>query len=182
MMLPEFAPFAKIPRWKRDVIITEKLDGTNAQVCIQNGVLYYGSRNRWITPANDNFGFAAWCTSFSEELLKLGEGRHYGEWYGNGIQRGYGLREKRFALFNTARWNKDNPPPWCCSVVPVLYHGSLDESGIDTVLDSLIHTGSVAVPGFMDPEGIVIYHSASRSMYKRTCKQDSVPKSEIVAV
>jgi len=50
-MRPEFLPFGKIPRLLRDIIITEKLDGTNASVTItEEGEIYAGSRNRYITP------------------------------------------------------------------------------------------------------------------------------------
>jgi len=41
--------------------------------------------------------------------------------------------------------------------------------------------GSVAAPGFMDPEGIVVYLSAARSMFKVTLKGDDAPKSLDVA-
>src|SRR6266404_7201095 len=97
----EFVAFPKIPRISREMIITEKLDGTNAQVWIGDyGEFQTGSRNRWITPgkATDNAGFAGWCEENKEELLKLGPGHHFGEWWGRGIQRTYGLNEKRFSL------------------------------------------------------------------------------------
>ena len=43
----EFQTFNKIPRLSRDCVITEKLDGTNAQILItENKKLYAGSRNR----------------------------------------------------------------------------------------------------------------------------------------
>jgi len=46
-----------------------KIDGTNASVwCANNGVCF-GSRNREITPDNDNQGFAVWAsqnTAFTE--------------------------------------------------------------------------------------------------------------------
>jgi hypothetical protein len=79
------------------------------------------SRSRWITPDDDNFGFAAWVEANRDELLTLGPGRHFGEWWGSGIQRGYGLPkgEKRFSLFNVSRWGESRPA--CCHVVPVLY-------------------------------------------------------------
>ena len=43
----EIQTFNKIPRLSRDCVITEKLDGTNAQILItENKKLYAGSRNR----------------------------------------------------------------------------------------------------------------------------------------
>lgn len=118
------------------MIVTEKIDGTNAQILIEpisrqsfdsnliaaedipdsgseNGVnesyvlgMYAGSRSKWITPQSDNSGFAKWCLANHAELFKLGQGRHFGEWWGSGIQRGYNLPkgEKRFSLFNALRW------------------------------------------------------------------------------
>jgi hypothetical protein len=69
----EFQDFPKMARLTRDVIVTEKIDGTNAQVCIaEDGTLLAGSRTRWITTTDDNFGFAAWVEAHREELLTLG--------------------------------------------------------------------------------------------------------------
>ncbi len=173
----EFKPFPKLARLNRDIVITEKIDGTNAQVCItEEGQFLTGSRTRWITPEDDNFGFAKWANDNKEELLKLGPGQHFGEWYGGKIQRGYGLKEKRFALFNVGRWNKDNIPA-CCSLVPILYQGLYHQDAIELCLVKLQQEGSLAVPGFQNPEGIVIFHTASRQLYKVTLKDDQVPKS-----
>jgi hypothetical protein len=37
--------------------------------------------------------------------------------------------------------------------------------------------GSYAVPGFMDPEGIVIYHTAGGHLYKKTFEGDDGGKT-----
>jgi hypothetical protein len=103
--MTEFQEFPKMPRRSRDVVITEKIDGTNACVFIgEDGEFLAGSRTRWITPEDDNFGFSRWAHENKDDLLTLGPGRHFGEWWGSGIQRKYGLTEKRFSLFNTSRW------------------------------------------------------------------------------
>lgn len=173
-----FEEFPKIPRLKRECVITEKIDGTNAQVVItEDGEIGACSRTRVITPGKDtdNFGFAAWVQDNREELLKMGPGRHFGEWYGAGIQRTYGLTERRFALFNTARWNPQNPnKPACCEVVPILFVGALGDA--DQALQDLEKNGSKAVPGFMRPEGVVVYHAASRNLFKAVIENDDVPK------
>ncbi len=194
--MSEFIPFPKIPRYSRNVIVTEKIDGTNAQVFIRrlpdtevmptetpivavhgDLLIYAGSRNRWITPEDDNAGFARWVKENAQELSKLGEGAHFGEWWGAGIQRRYGLDHKRFSLFNTARWSDERGErPVCCHVVPVLWHGSLDDLNTQAVLDSLATGGSMAAPGFMKPEGIVIFHGAAKQMFKRTIDKDDEPK------
>jgi hypothetical protein len=175
----EFQAFPKIARLNRDCIITEKLDGTNAQVHIDDdGVVSAGSRTRWITPgkSTDNFGFAAWVESNADELRKLGSGIHFGEWWGLGIQRGYGLHECRFSLFNAERW-LDNPErPSCCGVVPVLYRGSFSTLDVEDAVHRLREHGSVAAPGFMRPEGVIVWHCAARSMFKVTLEKDSEPK------
>ncbi len=176
---PEFVPFPKIARLSRQIVITEKLDGTNAQIFItEDGQLIAGSRTRWITPKDDNYGFAKWVAEHESELLTLGPGAHFGEWWGGGVQRGYGLLkgEKRFSLFNVGRWNADNPPPACCHVVPVLYSGPFDQDEIESCLDRLRDFGSVAAPGFMKPEGIIIYHAAAKTMLKKTLEKDEQPK------
>lgn len=172
----EFQPFPKMARFAREIIVTEKIDGTNAQVFIaDDGAILAGSRSRWITPEDDNFGFARWVGENADELRQLGPGRHFGEWWGAGIQRRYGLTEKRFSLFNVSRWSDERPA--CCGVVPVLYRGQFDQSQIDACLDGLANYGSNAAPGFMDPEGIVIFHVAANVGFKRTIKKDDEPKS-----
>ncbi len=184
-MTPEFQAFPKIPRFNRDVVITEKIDGTNACVVIAEDDGYGGStdgliiaaqsRKRIITPEADNFGFAAWVKENEEDLKLLGPGYHYGEWYGKGIQRGYGLDHKRFALFNP---DTKNVPP-CCEVVPVLTRTTANRlnAEIHTSLCMLRDAGSAAVPQFLNPEGIVIYHTAARQTFKVLLEGDDFPKA-----
>jgi hypothetical protein len=195
-----FEEFPKIPRLKREVVITEKIDGTNAQIAWvpitseehlaevkadlnalhlvygpHDGdapmALYAGSRTRWLNASKegDNFGFAKWAIQNAIELYKLGPGRHYGEWYGSGIQRNYGLTEKRFALFNVGRWTEETKPA-CCRIAPILSRG--ENANPDEALWKLREYGSRIVPGFMKPEGIIVFHSASRQMYKLTLDGD----------
>lgn len=177
-MTTPFVKFPKIPRLRRETVVTEKLDGTNAQIYVgEDGGFLVGSRNRWITPDDDNFGFATWAYERKEELMGLGHGHHFGEWWGQGIQRGYGLDEKRFSLFNTARWNEDNPNrPACCHVVPVLNSGLFDGTDAEYWVERLKGEGSRAAPGFMNPEGVVVYHTAAKMYFKMTCEKDEKPK------
>lgn len=181
-----FEAFTKIPRLRRGCVITEKIDGTNAQIYIPElpfeGELatlpfLVGSRNRWITRDQDNYGFANWAYSNVDELLKLGPGHHYGEWWGAGIQRRYGLSEKRFSLFNVGRW-KDVQLPAGVSLVPTIYDGIFSDWAITDALDKLRNEGSLAAPGFMQPEGIIIYHSASRQLFKVTLEKDAEHKGK----
>ena len=173
----DFNEFPKIARLSRECIITEKIDGTNGQIYIgEDGEFLVGSRTRWITPENDNFGFARWAYDNKDDLMALGPGRHFGEWWGQGIQRGYALKEKRFSLFNVTRWTEAHPP--CCDVVPVLWRGIFETDAVLMCLRDLIETGSVASPGFMRPEGVVVYHVAANMCFKKTIEKDEEPKSK----
>jgi hypothetical protein len=177
----EFTSFNKISRLSRNCVVTEKIDGTNASICIgEDGTFLTGSRTRWITPEKDNYGFSRWAHENKEELLKLGVGHHFGEWWGSGCQRGYGLQkgEKRFSLFNTERWNNNPELPKCCFVVPVLYEGVFDTTKIEECLTLLATKGSLASPGFRHPEGIVVWHTAARIYFKKTIANDDSPKSK----
>lgn len=177
----DFVAFKKIPRLSREVVVTEKIDGTNGVIYIgEDGEFLVGSRSRWIDEKTDNHNFWHWATENKEELMKLGAGTHYGEWWGSGIQRGYGLPkgEKRFSLFNTARWSDDLIRPKCCYVVPVLWTGIFDTLLIDGLLQTMKEQGSRAVPGFMNPEGVVIYHKAGNLMFKKTIEKDDEYKGK----
>lgn len=174
---PEFEGFKKIGRLSKECIVTEKLDGTNAQVYItEEGDIFVGSRNRWITPTEDNFGFAKWVEGNKETLLKLGPGRHYGEWWGKGIAIGYGLNEKRFSLFNVHRWNDTNCPDGI-HVVPILYTGKFDTIIIENLIKDLRTFGSVAATGWPRPEGIVIFHTGNGCLFKKFLENDDIPKT-----
>lgn len=179
--MAEFQSFQKIARLSREIIITEKIDGTNASIFIsEDGEFLIGSRTRWITPTDDNYGFAKWATAHEGELRQLGPGHHFGEWWGQGIQRNYSLTEKRFYLFNTHRWGGVEIRPTCCGVVPILYEGPLEDhgvmKGVKSSIARLTNEGSVVSPGFMKPEGIVIYHKAANLLLKKTLEKDEEPK------
>lgn len=203
----EFKGFPKMARLSRECIITEKLNGTNAQILIKpacefegtedtsdalgvfdGNVVFAGSRTRWIQPGNDNFGFAAWALANVTELLKLGPGSHFGEYWGKGIQVGYGLSERRFSLFNAARWvpaplfggvidtavtESPRLGPSCCSVVPTLYRGPFTSGAAEAALAGLKEFGSRAAPGFKDPEGVIVYHVAAGIGFKKTLDGDA---------
>jgi hypothetical protein len=193
----EFVEFPKMARLTREAIITEKIDGTNGCIVIDDdGSFRVGSRTRWITPQDDNHGFARWAYDHEQELRGLGVGRHFGEWWGSGIQRGYGLPsgDKRFSLFNVIRWCRHGEVPQqipaadprifkmqdvlpsCCGLVPVLWRGLFSTEDAHFALNRLASGGSVAAPGFMKPEGIVVFHIAGNVGFKKTIEKDEVPK------
>jgi hypothetical protein len=176
--IPKFTEFKKILRLSRLCVVTEKIDGTNASIYIgEDGTFLCGSRTRWITPRDDNYGFAMWAYTHKDELMQLGPGHHFGEWWGQKIQRAYGLTKKRFSLFNTSRWNKENLPS-CCHVVPILFQGIFDTIAIHSAISMLELHGSQAAPGFMRPEGVVIYHVAGNLYFKKTIEKDQEHKSQ----
>jgi hypothetical protein len=184
-----FKAWPKIPRYENEsVVITEKLDGTNACVVVESSVnlvveppvtplvtlklpdkyihIWAQSRTRLITPSDDNYGFAKWVVQNQEELANLGDGYHYGEWWGSGIQRNYGMDKKVFSLFNVGRWKADNTPN-CCSLVPILYTGRMHDELIDVIKTDLSMHGSFATPHkYMRPEGMVIYYTQSKTYQK----------------
>ena len=175
----DFIKFPKMHRLKRECMITEKLDGTNAQIVFsEDGEMLCGSRNRVITPEDDNHGFATWATERQQELFNLlGEGRHYGEWWGQGIHRKYGLDEKRFSLFNASRWSGlDGNQVDGVHVVPILFEGLFTTDNVDFELMRLHDVGSSAAPGFRNPEGIVVFHKPSQTTFKLTFEHDETGK------
>jgi len=158
----------------------------------EDGEFLTGSRTRWIAPEDDNYGFSAWAHEHKDELMSLGVGHHFGEWWGKGINRNYGLTERRFSLFNVHRWclhgstptvtpsqNPKSPPhiqdvlPPCVGLVPVIYRGMFDTAKIELLCNQMREMGSVAEPGFMNPEGVVVYHTAGNVLFKKTLEKDS---------
>ncbi len=194
--MPEFVPFGKIARLNREIVITEKIDGTNAAIGVGDDFSVWAqSRTRIIVPEDDNFGFAAWVDKNRTALsVALGPGLHFGEWWGCGIQRGYELTERRFSLFNTKRWGEGEGAErlkqlQTCGIavhsVPVLYEGPWHSAvGFAECwhpyeeLHQLRAHGSYAVPGYMNPEGIVVFHKASNQLFKVTCEKDEAHKTQ----
>ena len=142
----EFKGWPKTPRLENELmVITEKIDGTNACVIFHEvykgdshnaittlpyeGDLEIGvwaqSRTRLIYPEDDNFGFAKYVKENAEELFfLLGMGRHFGEWWGQGIQRTYGADRKYFSIFNT--FIPVNPNEIGLKTIPLIYSGKFD--------------------------------------------------------
>lgn len=198
----EFTDFGKIPRLNREWVVSEKIDGTNAAVIIEEGpdgyVVGAQSRNRLITPDDDNFGFAQWVEDNATLLADtLGEGVHFGEWAGPGIQKNpHELDERKFFLFIPARYmGIISDEAWRAGVVVVPTFGLAVNlgtlyKGVEDVLEMLRDTGSfahyvshpdsdfVGEPyGRGKAEGVVVYSTAARQAFKVTTKDDDIPKA-----
>lgn len=89
---------------------TTKLHGTNGAIGYNKSedALWFQSRERIITPLDDNAGFARTYTDKKNEILKLlpvCDSAHdvaiFGEWCGQGIQKGVAISSlsKRFIVF-----------------------------------------------------------------------------------
>lgn len=211
----EFEAWPKTARlFRENMVVTEKIDGTNAAVGVVDGLwgdesdnfmqlwvdgqpytVYAQSRNRLITPTvlsgnkgSDNYGFAQFVYSNADPLVRtLGFGLHFGEWWGQGIARNYGVDGRYFSLFNTSRWKHLEDPearesigvPDQVRVVPTLAVNTLDTEVIRRQLDLLKECGSVAAPEFMNPEGVCVYLPAAQKTFKVTYEGD-LPKGMVV--
>lgn len=188
----EFQGFQKIPRLSRECIITEKIDGTNAFIEVLPAPILVeglfteptdfivGSRKRFIKPGDDNFGFAAWAYKNQEQLkAELGFGKHFGEWWGAGINKRYPGAPRTFSLFNTSVWQtaKLEGKLTLCEVVPVLYQGLFTTTIVEEILAKLAVSKSMVWQDAV-PEGVVVYHTAARTYFKKTLKDDEKGKEE----
>jgi len=201
----EFKGWGSTPRENKNKTITEKIDGTNACVVIYNGVVSAQSRKRLITPDDDNYGFAKWVYENAGALMDtLGYGYHYGEWYGEGIQKNpLGIEGKRFALFHPTKYNESNGYELenvdGLETVPLLHHGQCDVFTIPNIMHDLetygtkvvgakredVHTGIPGLEGMeyvyqkaADAEGIIIWNNETRTRTKMLLKDDAFHKWE----
>jgi hypothetical protein len=58
-------------------------------------------------------------------------------------------------------------------VVPVLASGTFNTVLIQQTIDLLSNEGSKAAPGFMKPEGVVVFHVQGRLLFKKTIEKDT---------
>jgi hypothetical protein len=214
-MTIDFTPWPKIPRINQEEItITEKIDGTNAAVGIREietldgaqqphewtvgvveGKLFAvraQSRKRFITPDTDNYGFADWVSRNVLRLIEgLGEGLHFGEWWGEGIQKNrYNVERKYFSLFNTYRWDADSLAEAGLLDVGVRVVPELIKTGIEglphrlsTAKQILQSNGSLAAKGegatCYDPEGVVLHFRRGDAPFKFIFSNPDTPKSAL---
>lgn len=202
----EFKSWGSTTRENKNKTITEKIDGTNACIVIYNGKVSAQSRKRIITPDDDNYGFAKWVYDNAGVLMDtLGYGYHYGEWYGEGIQKNpLGIEGKRFALFWATKYTEQNGYELNkvdgLETVPLLHHGQCDVWTIPNIMQDLDTYGSKVVgakttlvgsevPGMGDlvyqynraasAEGIIIWNNETRTRTKMLLENDAFHKWEV---
>lgn len=175
-----FKAWPKTPRFEESkLVFTEKIDGTNSCIIFDDEGKLSGvqSRNRMIVPGDDNYGFAKWVHENQEELSHvLGPGYHYGEWWGQGIRRGYGMDRKVFSLFNVGRWGNIfnlHPDKTLVDAVPsmeiTLEEGASFDEVLDRVKEYFLPSSWAASKynvDYRNPEGFMMYHARSEQLYK----------------
>lgn len=199
----QFKSWGSTTRENKNKTITEKLDGTNACIVAQDGKVTAQSRKRIITPDDDNYGFAKWVYDNAGALLDtLGYGYHYGEWYGEGIQKNpLGIEGKRFALFHATKYTEGNGFDLervdGLETVPLLHHGQCDVWTIPKIMEDLeiygtkvkgaktekIYTGIPGLEGTeyvyekaAKSEGIIIWNNETRTRTKMLLENDAFHK------
>lgn len=184
----EFRPWGSTDRFHKGLYVTEKIDGTNGCIAIGYRKVVAQSRKRSISPDNDNYGFAAWVHENAGVLEDtLGIGYHYGEWYGEGIQKNpLGIGGRHFGLFNAWHWGRpENLDSLSMvpglTVVPTLFDGTKNDADIYTlprIVEDLAYYGS-SVQGsnpLAKPEGIIVWHRGTNTRYKILLDNDHLHK------
>lgn len=162
---------SKHPIWDApEVVVTEKVHGTNVRIANVDGQYVLGGRNMIFTAENakQSMGFYDWWQSRGGPFPPPGHVL-YGEWYGKGIMKGvnYGP-DKRFIAFDIfdiatqAYWSRETFQTHCMMLdipgVPALYAGKPDIDVFKALIerDSVLarEIGIIDTPNLM--EGIVI--------------------------
>jgi hypothetical protein len=128
-----------------------KLHGTNAAISFGPGGVHCQSRNRVITPDDDNLGFATWVSEMSEDTIQaiseIARARLcitepssrvviYGEWCGGNIQDNVGIKhmERKFVVFGVRTVKnpseEDQSSTWDNDNIHFNYRAVLNEAGV----------------------------------------------------
>lgn len=149
------------------VIVTEKLHGSNARYLYLDGTMYVGSHYQWKAPGTPNiFNRALQQHPWIKEWCESNEGRTlYGEIVGDQKGYTYGLDKAKgeldFRAFDIWEPNGSWTKPWTESSdlfntnstknVPILYSGVADMDKIKALTD-----GMSKIDGKTQREGIVV--------------------------
>ena len=173
-------------------IISEKIDGTNGLIEINETNVRFGSRNRYVFFNDDNAGFANFFRDYEARFKDAAKDiitdesyplRIYGEWFGCGIQRNYGLKDKFFMPFHLFYSKKLIEYQIPNIVTPnIMYAGKFSIEVVDACMQQLKLDGSGVVKNYKQPEGIVIFFPKYNFRLKETFDgakwKDALPKSE----
>lgn len=105
-----------------------KIHGTNAAVGkTEDGIVWFQSRNRILTPDDDNYDFAKWAVRKDWDFVNPGT-IVYGEWAGEGIQSKVAISQasRKFYIFSTYDHQYGE---W----VPLDFHGDYREWDKDII-------------------------------------------------
>jgi RNA ligase (TIGR02306 family) len=161
--LENYQKYRSVIEHGQEVVITEKIDGTNARFTWYDGEMYAGSRNYWLKPDSVNVWNSMRTTSPEIVHFCARHPNHvlYGEIYGPVQTLKYGLDKPMFAAFavHDGRWwmpydeMKEVFKAYGIRKAPELCRGPWDESRMLEIAER----DSIAshAPGQM-MEGIVI--------------------------
>jgi hypothetical protein len=140
-----YDPFKPLPTL--DFVGTVKCHGSNGAVCqAKDGTRWFQSRERILSLMSDNLGFAFWATKNAEmfdalfnrlKIFGYETACIYGEWCGQGIQKGVGISQLPkmfipFAIRVDDRWLRpDDIEEICDGITKTIYDFKTYEMSID---------------------------------------------------
>ncbi|ASD50537.1 RNA ligase [Acidovorax phage ACP17] len=128
---------------------TVKLHGTNAAVCTDGKTTWLQTRERILPENESHMGFREFYTRNKEEFARMFDrirevrgdvdNEHiqiYGEWAGNGIQKGVGLVhcKKFFAVFAISTGTGENVKHWSPKRIAAFFPGLADWLGSEEIV------------------------------------------------
>lgn len=162
--------------------IFPKIDGTNASVWLQDGVVNAGSRNRHISIENDNAGFCAYAESsdnIRKYLKKHPDHRLYGEWLIPHSLKTYRSDAwRKFYIFDVIKEDEEGNEEYLTyeNYQPLLEEFDLEyippiaiinNPTIESLHNQLDKTGFLVEDGKGNGEGIVIKNYDFYNQYGR---------------
>jgi len=141
------------------ILVTEKMDGTNVSIEIHGGKMICRSRSEVITGEGvlDHHGFLTWCYKNRKNVLKLGDGIHYGEFCGPGIVKNrHGFTVLFLFLFKSPKMRDENfkveiETDFLIHYVPIVYEGTREGYDPEALRKSYLPPGSKAyLEGFVE--------------------------------
>ena len=171
--LENFRKYSKVFKEGEDVIISEKLHGTNSRFVWHNDRIYCGShkqwkkegQNVWWNALEQNPWIMNWCKDNPDKIL-------FGEIFGYVQELRYGAKAGQyffnaFDVFDNGKYWDANRfffhNLYILNIVPILYHGPLDFGMLEE-----LSCGKSTIPGAGHiKEGIVIKPTLER--YNEEC-------------